>query len=166
MGDEVGAVPDASGDIDVLCQVIAAGMIDRALADLVKAGFDDTRPSHGFIFQGLLAGDTTITQLAQRLGVSAQAMSKSVSELEHAGYLERRRDDGDGRARTIVMTERARLMLERSRRSRTELHLEIVDRLGPEDARQLAELLRSVCDLYGGLEVIAGQRLRPSTGRL
>jgi hypothetical protein len=38
---------------------------------------------------------------------------------------------------------------------------EIVDALGERDARKLAALLRSVCDLSGGLDVIAGRRLRP-----
>ena len=33
------------------------------------AGFDDVRDSHGYVVQGLLAGDTTVIALAGRLGV-------------------------------------------------------------------------------------------------
>src|SRR5688500_16565965 len=88
-----------SDDVGLLCQVIASATSERVLHQLAEAGFDDVRVSHGYIFQGLLAGDSTVTQLAQRLGVTAQAVSKAVTELEALGYLERQRDERDGRAR-------------------------------------------------------------------
>jgi DNA-binding MarR family transcriptional regulator len=148
-------------DIGLLCEVVSSATSDRIVQELVAAGFDDLRPSHGYVFQGLVAGDTTITQLAQRLGVSAQAVSKTVTELERLGYVERRRDERDGRARSIALTHRATKMLQRSRRARATVQAEIVDALGVRDARKLAALLRSVCDLSDGLDVIAGHRLRP-----
>jgi len=152
---------DPADDVGLLCQVVAAATSDRVVRQLTEAGFDDVRASHGFIFQGLLAGDTTITALAQRLGVSAQAVSKTVIELEQAGYLERRRDDHDGRARIIALTERATAMLALSRRSRLAVAEEIAAALGERDSRKLARLLRAVAEQYGGMEAISARRVRP-----
>jgi DNA-binding MarR family transcriptional regulator len=152
---------DPHDDVALLCQVIGNATTDRITASLATHGFDDVRASHGYVFQGVIAGDTTSTQLAQRLGVSVQAVSKTVSELEAAGYLERRRDEHDGRARTIVLTRRGRTMLRRSREARAAVRDEIRDRLGDRDAQKLGVLLREVCDLYGGLDAIADRRLRP-----
>jgi len=161
-----GDVPivDPYDDVALLCQVVATATTQHIRRDLAQHGFDDVREAHGYVFQGLLAGDTTITQLAQRLGVSVQAVSKTVSELEHAGYLERRRDEHDGRARTIVLTRRATSMLRRSRRARAALRDEIVERLGEQSTRALVARLREVGELYGGLDAIAKRRLRPPDG--
>jgi DNA-binding MarR family transcriptional regulator len=152
---------DPLEDIGLLCQVVATGSSARVLRDLRAAGFADVRVSQGYIFQGLLAGDTTITQLAQRLGVTVQAVSKAVNELVDAGYLERRRDEHDGRARALVMTDRAVTMLAASRRARVAAADEIAARLGERKRRELLRLLRSVSELYGGIDAIAGRRVRP-----
>jgi DNA-binding MarR family transcriptional regulator len=162
--DDDAALVDAADDVGLLCQVIATATAERVLRELGAAGFADVRASHGYVFEGLLAGDVTSTELAHRLGVSVQAVSKSVSELEAAGYLARRRDEHDGRARAIELTPRATAMLAASRRARADLRREVVDRLGERDAARLTELLRSVCDLHGGLDLIASRRLRPTDG--
>jgi DNA-binding MarR family transcriptional regulator len=164
MGDPEPRPVEPAGDVNLLCQLVFTATTDRVVRDLSDAGFDDLRPSHGYVFQGLLAGDTTITQLAQRLGVSAQAVSKRVAELDAAGYLERRPDGADGRARSIVITARGRAMLARVRRAQDEVADDIVAHLGEHDTEELYRLLRSLCDLYGGLDVIADRRIRPSLG--
>jgi DNA-binding MarR family transcriptional regulator len=164
MGDPALPPVEAAGDVNLLCQLVFTATTERVVKDLADAGFDDLRPSHGYVFQGLLAGDTTITQLAQRLGVSAQAVSKRVAELDAAGYLERRPDGTDGRARSIEITTRGRAMLARIREAQDAVAQEIVEHLGADDARELDRLLHSLCDLYGGLDVIADRRIRPSLG--
>jgi DNA-binding MarR family transcriptional regulator len=155
---------DPREDIGLLCQVIATATSDRVLERLNDAGFDDVRVSHGFVIQGLLAGDATVTSLAERLGVSSQAVSKSVIELEERGYVARRRDLGDGRARTIELTDRAAAMLEVSRRARLDVQQEIAAHLGPANARTLARLLRTLSQGMGGEEAISGRRVRPVGG--
>ena len=155
---------DPADDIALLCQVIATTTSTRITRALADQGFDDVRVAHGYVFQGLLAGDTTSAQLARRLGVSIQAVSKTVLELEAAGYLERRRDEHDGRARSIRLTRRARSMVQRSRAERATVQGEIAKRLGTADARQLARFLREVCELYGGLDAIGSRTVQPTEG--
>jgi DNA-binding MarR family transcriptional regulator len=148
-------------DIALLCQVLASATSERVLRELAAAGFTDVRASHGYVFQGVLAGDTTVTQLAHRLGVSAQAVSKSVAELERAGYLERRPHEHDGRTRLLTLTDRGRAMLATSRRARRAVADEITEQLGARDARTLLRLLRAVSERYGGLETISARTVRP-----
>src|SRR6476661_9608373 len=107
---------DPSADIGLLTLAVAGGVTGRMRERLAAAGFDDVRDSHGYVVQGLLAGDTTITGLAARLGVSAQAVSKSVTELERAGYVRRGHDPDDGRARPLHLTARGNALVDASRR--------------------------------------------------
>jgi DNA-binding MarR family transcriptional regulator len=163
--DDAGAPLVASiDDVGLLCQVVAAATSERILRDLAAAGYPDVRPSHGYVVQGVLAGDTTVTQLAHRLGVTVQAVSKSVAELEDAGYLERRRDEHDGRTRRIALTRRGRAMVATSRRSRSAAADEVVGVLGERDTRTLVRLLQRVVERHGGLDDLAARRLRPVGG--
>src|SRR4051794_32484270 len=67
--DELGdPVVDPHDDVALLCQVVATATTQRITRDLAAHGFDDVRATHGYVIQGLLAGDTTSTELAQRLG--------------------------------------------------------------------------------------------------
>ena len=60
---------EAIDDVGLLCQAVATATAERVMARLAAAGYGDVRASHGYVFEGLVAGDTTVTQLAQRLGV-------------------------------------------------------------------------------------------------
>ena len=86
---------DPTADVGLLTLAVAGGITAAMRERLAASGFDDVRDSHGYVVQGLLAGDTTVTALAARLGVSVQAVSKSVTELERAGYVRRGHDPDD-----------------------------------------------------------------------
>lgn len=49
-----------------------------------------------------------MTDLARRARITKQSMGELVRELEDLGYVERRVDPGDGRARIITFSERGR----------------------------------------------------------
>jgi DNA-binding MarR family transcriptional regulator len=53
-------------------------------------GFDGLRHAHGYVVQRLIEGERPVGALAAELGVSRQAVSKSVTELERLGYVARR----------------------------------------------------------------------------
>ncbi|MFG1807255.1 MarR family winged helix-turn-helix transcriptional regulator [Streptomyces sp. NPDC049040] len=69
-------------------------------------GFDDIRPTHGFVFTRLAPDGATVTQIATHLGFTRQAASQIVDELELKGYVERRPHPDDARARLVLLTER------------------------------------------------------------
>jgi DNA-binding MarR family transcriptional regulator len=136
-------------------------MADEIQRRLAAAGFDDVRFNDGVVNQHLVARPLTIGALAERLGVSQQAASKSVADLERRGYVERAPDPDDARARLVGLTERGRAVIAAAREQRAALGAELAERLGErrtENARRL--LLDVVADL-GGAAAVRGRRVRP-----
>ncbi len=75
----------------------------RALAD---AGFDDFTPAQARIFQRIGPDGTRLTELAEQAQVTKQTAGALVDQLERAGYVERRPDPTDARARLVCIAER------------------------------------------------------------
>ena len=87
---------------------LATQLVDGVQEGLARRGFDDVRPAHGFAFARLAAGDATTSDVAEHLGVTKQAASQLVAHLVLGGYVERRPDPRDARARLLVLTARGR----------------------------------------------------------
>jgi DNA-binding MarR family transcriptional regulator len=75
--------------------------VDAQLADL---GHADVRTGHAAVFTNLDPGGTRIVTMAQRAGVSRQAMSGLVRELEETGYVAVSPDPTDARATLVRLT--------------------------------------------------------------
>jgi DNA-binding MarR family transcriptional regulator len=68
--------------------------------------FPDLRGSHRRILQMIPADGIRITELAQRAGMTKQALGEFVDWLEHAGFVASGRDPADGRVRLVMRTAR------------------------------------------------------------
>jgi DNA-binding MarR family transcriptional regulator len=80
----------------------------RHLEQLARAGFPEIRRAHTSVVVHLPSGGMRLTDLAEAAGISKQAMAELVDDLEAHGYLERTPDPTDGRAKLLMMTDRAR----------------------------------------------------------
>ena len=85
----------------------------RAVADRLQeamrvAGYPEMRPPFGFVIRALAEAGLTLTELAERLGVTKQAAIKVVDEMEANGFVERRPAPGDRRSKILALTERGR----------------------------------------------------------
>ena len=118
---------------------------------LVKAGITDTRPIHGNVMEHLAFEDgLRLADLAARAGVTPQSMGQWVDELEALGYVERRPDATDRRAKRIHLTRKGK----RSNQIEWKVVREIDDTL--EDAlgaKRLATLRKTL------QEIVATDRL-------
>ncbi len=75
----------------------------------VARGFGEVRPAYGSILLPLFEEDgLRMGQLAERARLSKQTMTTMVRLLEGAALVVRERDDRDGRAFRIHLTDRAR----------------------------------------------------------
>jgi DNA-binding MarR family transcriptional regulator len=101
---------------------LAGGASDAAITRrLDDAGHPGLRVRHGYVFQRLLVAPTSITRLAESLGVSQQAMSKTDAELTALGYVEASVDPSDARRRAIALTSHGRAAIDAARTERRRL---------------------------------------------
>ena len=81
---------------------------DDLAAPRAEAGYGDIRDPHLQIFGNIRMGGIRLTELADRAQLSLAATSELVNDLEELGYLTRRPDPADGRAKLIDLTKRGR----------------------------------------------------------
>ena len=134
-----------------------AGEVQRRLA---ADGHGDLRFADGFVFQHLVGGPVTIGVLAERLGVTQQAASKSVVDLERRRYVARSSDPADGRARLVALTPRGQEAIERARHHRAALAGELAERLGSRRIEAARRLLLDVIAELGGEPALRSRRVR------
>lgn len=84
---------------------------DDLAAPRAGAGYGDVREVHFQIFGNIRMGGIRLTELADRAQLSLAAASELVNDLEDLGYLTRRPDPDDGRAKLIDLTKRGRALM-------------------------------------------------------
>lgn len=88
--------------LDMVLRRFGTEIIDA----LHAAGFTDARPGHGQVMSHLRDGGIRLVDLAERARMTPQAMGQLVDRLEELGYVERRPDPNDRRAKLICMAAR------------------------------------------------------------
>jgi DNA-binding MarR family transcriptional regulator len=88
-------------------QLMVAELVQR----LTAAGYPDLPAATHPVFENLDRDGTRLTELAARADMTHQSMGELVDTLEQRGYLERRPDPADGRARLVCLTSRGRQMV-------------------------------------------------------
>ena len=83
------------------------------LRDLHEAGFDTVAAVHLALLRNLDHGGTRLTQIASRARMTKQAMAELVGKTEELGFVARRPDPGDGRAKIVVFTPAGFRLLDR-----------------------------------------------------
>jgi len=119
----------------------------RVFDALTHAGYPDLRVRHSVLLGSLDRTGLRLTQLAAQAGTTPQAMGELVDDLERGGYLERRADPADRRARLIVATPKGERALADCLRIVAEIESSYVAAIGAERyetlQRGLGELLES-----------------------
>ena len=134
MADGPQAVDPQDLELSLAAQFAAWAMLDEVTARLAADGYDDTRFADGVVFQHLVDGPRSVTDLAARMEVTQQAASKSVADLEARGYVSRRPDPDDGRARLVALTARGHGIVDAARRHRAAVDAEVAGQVGPRRA--------------------------------
>jgi DNA-binding MarR family transcriptional regulator len=83
-------------------------VMQQLVADeLARRGFEDLRPALLAVGQHVGANGSRLTELAERAWLSKATVVYAVDELERLGYVTRRPDPTDGRAKLVMPTARA-----------------------------------------------------------
>ena len=106
---------------------------------LSELGFEDIRPTHGFMFTYITPDGATGIELAEYLGITKQAMSKMVDYLEKNGYVMRKIHPTDKRGKIIVLTERGLLVMKAKEEILTDIEQRWIENIGAERMQMIKE---------------------------
>ncbi|HET7213214.1 MAG TPA: MarR family winged helix-turn-helix transcriptional regulator [Terriglobia bacterium] len=127
--------------IGALLRVPAQAIHRRLISGLNAAGFQELRLPHMAVL--LFPGPDGVRPgvLAERAGVSKQAMNQLLGSLEDHGYIVRSNDPREGRARVIRFTKRGHAAYAKIHDILRDIEREWSAELGPRRFAQLKKLL-------------------------
>ena len=86
-------------------------MVSELIERLEAAGYPNLSSTYHPVFENLDRGGTRLSVLAARADMTHQSMGELVAALVDRGYLERRPDPSDGRARLVCLTDEGRRLV-------------------------------------------------------
>ncbi|GAU86041.1 MarR family winged helix-turn-helix transcriptional regulator [Bosea sp. BIWAKO-01] len=132
--------------IGALLRVPAQAIQRRLIMELNAAGFDELRLPHMAVLQFPGPDKVRPGTLAERSGMSKQAINQLLRSLEGFGYIVRSDVQGEGGARLIYLTERGHAAFSKMVYVLCDIEREWSAELGPERFAQLKALLFLVWD--------------------
>ncbi len=115
---------------------------DDALIQRMHAeGCTEMTRSSSMIFSYLDSDGSRPAELARRIGISRQAVHKTLNDMVAAGLVELAPDPTDQRAKVVVLTEIGQERVSLARRILIELEHELESRIGRERLKGLREAL-------------------------
>lgn len=101
------SAPGLHSELSAVSLSAVSELVQRAIGRLNSAsGYDRLSIAHWRVFHDLGLEGSTNAVLAQRQKLSTQAISRTVRELLAMGFVERRRDESDGRVTKLVYSPR------------------------------------------------------------
>lgn len=130
--------------IGALLRVPAQAIQRRLIRDLNAAGFEGLTLPHMAVLQFPGPDGVRPTTLAERAGMSKQAINQLLRSLEGLGYLARSDAPEEGRARIVRFTKRGHAAYAKVHDLLRDIEREWMAELGPKDFAQLKVLLLRV----------------------
>lgn len=130
--------------IGALLRVPAQSIHRRIIRELNMLGFEELRVPHMAVLQFPGPDRVRPGTLAERAGMSKQAMNQLLRSLEASGYIRRSDAPNEGRARIVGFTKRGRAAYSKIHDILREIEREWSAELGPTDFARLKELLGRV----------------------
>src|SRR5215469_3749210 len=132
--------------IGALLRVPAQAIQRRIIKELNAAGYDELRVPHMAVLQFPGPDGVRPGTLAERAGMSKQAMNQLLRSLEKLDYVSRSDAPDEGRARVVRLTRRGRAAYRRIHDILRDIEREWSTELGSADFGRLKELLCRVWD--------------------
>jgi DNA-binding MarR family transcriptional regulator len=132
-------MPADSGNFDIapLLMLAARAQLAQMMKRLAVLGFDGLTPAFATVMPLLDAKGSRSTVLAQKAGVTKQAMSQLIKLLEQRDYVEQVIDPTDTRAKVIRLTKRGIALRRACEGVRKDLQAQALETLGKKDLSKL-----------------------------
>ncbi|RNL81062.1 MarR family winged helix-turn-helix transcriptional regulator [Nocardioides marmorisolisilvae] len=138
--------PGPRSDLGILLLVAYQAFVRGLHEEMASHGYDDLGSSDGVVFRLLHAEPRTVSDLAGRLGISKQGAAQIVEDMERRGYLVRRPDPNDGRARLVGLSERGAGALGVAREFHSGYEQRLVAGQGQDAVDTVRSVLRSMTE--------------------
>jgi DNA-binding MarR family transcriptional regulator len=137
-----------------LLRDVERSLTTRLVGQLRAAGYPGLSPAHGKVFPFIAGDGSRVADMARAARITKQSMSDLVDLLERQGYVERRPDPSDSRAKLVCLTDRGRQVVGTANRALDEAYAELEARVGPDGLAELRRLL-----------ALCGDALSPSSSQ-
>jgi DNA-binding MarR family transcriptional regulator len=117
---------------------------DQIFDGVVADGYDDLNAAHVALFRYPGLDGQRPSDLAGQLQITRQSINDLLGHLESCGYITRRADAADGRARVVRLTAKGRRLEEAVTRQAQAAELHISEFLGPPRFAQFREALEEL----------------------
>ncbi len=131
----------------------------QVVTSVNRCGHQTVRRSHIEVLTTVSACDVRVSNIARELGVTRQAISATVQELEGLGYVERRPDSSDKRAVLIAPSIQGVVLLNQVADAVREFELRCQGVLGE---RRWVRFVCDLAELAGAVSMDAGMLRTPS----
>jgi DNA-binding MarR family transcriptional regulator len=123
----------------------------RVMAALARSGVTDVTVAQSRLLQRLNPGGSRLTDLAEQTRVTKQTAGALVDQLERAGYVVRRPDPSDARARLVTLSDKGADLCRTAAEEVARVERQWRDHLGRESFEALRAALislREITDPY------------------
>jgi DNA-binding MarR family transcriptional regulator len=131
-------------DLGVLASRLLFSLQEELFEELAAAGYDDLHPRHGAVLAYLDEDGVRATELARLSGRHKQIIGRLIDELEELGYVERRPDPQDRRAKLIFPTERGLEQVRLGDQVVADIEARHAKEVGAKTYAQFRDVLRGV----------------------
>lgn len=114
---------------------------------LQEAGFRNFRSTHMHLLRHIDMGGTRISEIAERAGVTKQAIGKLIAACEKRGLVKTIDDPTDGRAKIVLFTKQSREVILAERAVIARIDAQLRSRLGAKAFAGLRTSLTIIADL-------------------
>ncbi|QXN96049.1 MarR family transcriptional regulator [Nocardia iowensis] len=128
-------------DFGILLGLSYQEFVRELRENLVTEGFEDTGRSDGYVLRSLLRGPMNISELAERLEISKQGAAQIIDDMQRRGYVERRDDPDDRRAKLLYPTARGHDLVQTAKKFHRRYEQRLVRAHGAEAVAVLRTLL-------------------------
>ena len=153
-------------DLGSLAHFVGLAFNEQVVRDLEARGFPHVKVSYGYVFQCLLEGPHTASEIARRINVSQQAAAKVVSEMMTHGLVGVAEATAatDARAKPLQLTADGGKLIAAARSVRSRIEAQMTQGLTPEQAAAVKRGLIAMLGKLDYADTVAGRRVRPAAG--
>ena len=137
------ASSDPSPPLTVLLGAVSQSVLRRLHGRLRECGYDSVTEPHLVLFGNLDCGATHAAQIAQRMQVSRQAISKTLRELQALGFARLEDDPARRNQKLVVMTEQGMQLAVDARAQLHVIETEMAAEIGTEAMTALRRALET-----------------------